>query len=166
MIFSLLLYQSCRSATVHFYPSPRPIDTSPLLPQISPTDTLNFTSAHVPVRLMPYNQLLPQYQSYWYDSVHYCPSTNPTFKLQYTTAPVPILLIRHSPLLPQYHSYWYPTVHCCPVLFIWHGTLLLQNQSYIYDKVHNCPVPALLIPTQYTTVPLPVLLILHSPLLS
>ena len=104
MIFSPLLsqYQSCWSDTVHFYPSPRPTDTSPLLSQISSTDTLNFTTAQVPVLLMPYNQLLPQYQSNWYDSIHYCSTTNPIFKLQYTTAPAPILLIRHSPLLPKY----------------------------------------------------------------
>ena len=44
----------------------------------SPTNTLQSTTTQVPILLISFNPLLPQYQSYWYDS----------------TAPELLLLIR------------------------------------------------------------------------
>ena len=124
------------------------------------------TSDPVLVLLIPFSAILPQYlpcgydtvhyyqyQSYWYPTVHLCLSTRPA------------LLILYSPLLPQYQTYWYNTIHYCPstsptdtllstiiqfpVLLIW---LRSQYQSFWY--------------AQSTTAVVPVLLILHNPLLS
>ena len=93
------------------------------------------------VLLIPYSPQLPQYQSYWHDTVHYCPSTSSIDILQSTFAPVPILLIPYSPLLPRtnhiytlgllqpkHQFYWYNTVHYRPLYgFYW------------YPIVHYCP---------------------------
>ena len=133
----------------------------------SPTDTLQSTTTQVPILLISFNPLLPQYQSYWYDStllpqnysylyatVHFCPST--IGKSQSTTAPAPVLLIPYSPLMPQYKSYWYDTVHFCPStsptysFLICHSPLLAKNQSYSYRTVHYCLNTSLIDTTQYT----------------
>ena len=152
---------------VHYWPSSSPVDTS------------QSTSDPVLVLLIPFSAILPQYlpcgydtinycqyQSYWYPTVHLCPSTRPAllilyspllpqhqsyWYLQSTTAPVPNLLIQHNPLLPLYESYWYPTVHYYPI-------------SSPTDLA-TVTVPVIWY-TQSTTALVPVLLILHNPLLS
>ena len=106
------------SSPVHYYRRTSPIDTTvyttvPELirlyatvhycPSTNLINTLQATTAPVPVLVIPYSPLLSQYYSY--ATVHYCPRTNPTYKLQYNTAQVSALLICHSPLLAQYQSY-------------------------------------------------------------
>ena len=126
------------------------------------------------VLLIPYSPQLPQYQSYWHDTVHYCPSTSPIDILQFTFATVPFLLIPYSPLLPQNQSYSYPrsTTAQAPVLLIQHSSLpslvrvllipysslLSLYQACWLDIVHFCPSTS---PSDMmsTTVPVPVLLI-------
>ena len=85
----------------------------------------------------------PQYQSYGYDTFLYCPSTSPI------DTTVPVLLIRHNTLLPQYQPYVYDTVH--------------NNLSTSFVDVHYCHNASPTNTTQITTLPVPVLLILHSP---
>ena len=70
---------------------------------------IHSTTAPIPILL------IRQYQSYWYDTIHYCPYTRPTYMIQYiitsvpillmyTTVALPVLLILHSPFLSQYQS--------------------------------------------------------------
>ena len=114
VFYSLLLpkHQSYWYPTVHYCPSPRPIDT------------------HIP--------LLPQYEFYWYHAVHNCPISSPidmttvpglvilymikycsstsfTDATQSAIVPVPAVLIQHNPYLFQYKYkfYWYPIVLYC-----------------------------------------------------
>ena len=127
-----------------YWPSYSPVDTSQsITPSTSLTDTLQSTSTQDPVLLIRHSRLLPQYQFYWYSTVHLCPSTRP------------VLLLSYSPLLPQHQSYWYTTVHYCPstssidttystttqlrVLITPYSPLLSNYQSYWYDAVHYCP---------------------------
>ena len=113
---SLPLYQSYWYTTVHYCLSTDPTDTLQttaatvpvLLIQHSPS-----TTAQVWAVLLPYSQLLPQYQYYWYDIVLFYLSTSPSGMMS-TIAPVSVLLIAYSLLLSQYLSCWYPTVHYCP----------------------------------------------------
>ena len=79
------------------------------------------------VLLIRYSTLLPQYQSYWQDRVHFCHNSNPTGMIPSTNAPVPILLIRFS----KYTSVPVPVLLTSP-----NDTI----QSY------TAPVPVLLIP--------------------
>ena len=150
----------------------------------SPTDTMQSTTTQVPILLISFSPLLPQYQSYWYESVHYCSRTTPTYrystlcpspslidKWQSITTPGPVLLIIYSPLLPQYKSYRYDTVHFClstsPTysLLICHSPLLAKNQSYSYRTVHYWLNTSLIETTQYIIPPVPVLLIHYGTLL-
>ena len=84
--------------TAHFCPSISPADmkqstTAPIqdilsttalyksywyLTDTSSSDIQQSTTALILVLLIPYNPQLPQYMSYWYDTIHYCPSPNPT----------------------------------------------------------------------------------------
>ena len=105
------------------------------------------TTTPIPVPLILYSPLLPQYQSYWYPTIHYCP--------------VPVLLIRHSTQMPQYR---YATVHFCRST-----SLIDKSQSTTapvptlsYPTVHLCPSTNLIDTTQYTSTPELVLLILYS----
>ena len=139
----MLQYQFYWYNTVFYCVSTSPTDTVRCYPSTSPTDTLQFTTTPVPALLTSYNPLLLQYQSYWYDTVHFlpqyymdtsvynCPSTRPTDTLvhycssaspidrtQYTSGPVPVLHI----------CYWYVTVHCWPSTnptHTWHSTTAL-----------------------------------------
>ena len=83
------------------------------------------------VLLISYSPQLPQYQSYWHDTVHCCPSTSPVDILQSTFAIVPILLIPYSPLLLQNQSYSYPrsTTAQAPVLLIQHSPPVPSTSS-------------------------------------
>ena len=144
-------YQSYWYPSIHYCPNTSPIDTSQyttapglllicystLCPSISLIDKSQSITAPVPVLLILYSPLLPQYKSYWYDTVHFCPSTSPTYShfiyhspllaysyqtvhywlntslidvTQYSISPVPVLLIHYSTLLPQYQSLWYVAV--------------------------------------------------------
>ena len=129
------------------------------------TNTIQYTSPPVPVLLN--SPLLPQYQSYCYDTAHFCPITISVDTRQYTTPPFPIPLSpqlyfcpittptkRHSPLLSQYKSYWYDTVHNSP------GTSPTDRTG------EYCPITRSIYTIHSTAVPVPVLLIRHSTLLS
>ena len=117
--------------------------------------------------MIPYSPLLSQYQSYWYNTVHFYPRTSLTYSPQYTNAPVPVLLICHSPLLAQYQSYSYPTVHYYPsTILLIHCTLLSSAspvgtlQSPI-DQFHLTDTFSLIDTTHHTTFQVPFLLIIH-----
>ena len=100
-----------------------------------------------------HSPLLSQYQSYWYPTVHLCPSTRP------------VVLILYSPLLPQYQTYRYNTFHYCPITSL---------SDTLQSTIIEFPVLLMWLLSQYqsvwcaqsTNALVPVLLILHSPLLS
>ena len=109
----------------------------------SPTDTLQSTTAPVSVLLIPHNPQLPQYQSCWYDTGHFCPSANPTDTLQYTFDQVPLLGQRctvaynlitspstTAPVSVLTNILQPPTVPVT-VLIIRHSTILPQCQFYL-----------------------------------
>ena len=139
---------------------------------------INSTTATVLVLLVRLSKLLPQYQSYIYDTVHYCPITSSIDLTHYTTvtllvllilhiyecpgtsltdliqssnAPVPVLLIPYSPLLSQYYSY--DTVHYGPRI------------SPTYKLQYNTAQVSALLMSQSTADPVPVLVIFSCPLL-
>ena len=109
----------------------------------------------LPVLLMPYSQLVPQYLSYWYPVVNHYLSISHSNTQQSATVSVPDLLTRNCPLVRQY------TTVPVPVLLISYSTQLSHYQSYWYATVHNCPSTS---PTaQSTSAPVPTLLIWYSP---
>ena len=104
---------------------------------------------------------MPQHQSYWYPTVHYCSSTNPIETSHSTTVPVRVLRIPYSPLLFNYQSYWYDTVDYSPST---HPTDMLnpvlpQCQSFWYSVVYFCPGTSPTDTSQSISVLIPVLLI-------
>ena len=131
--------ESCWYDTVHYCPSTRPIGyDSSLLPNTSPTDTLQCATATAQDQSyfcpstspadMICSPLLSQYQSSWYDS---------------PLLPQPQINWYDSPLLPNYQSNWYPSVpqfQSCPLL----------PQNYWYDSVHYCP--SINLPLCYSTL--------------
>ena len=162
-------YQSYEYDTFHYCPSTSSVYTT------------------VPVLLIWYNTLLPQYQPIQYIT------TSVTVPLMYTTVLLPVLLIQHRSLLSQYQFYWYDTVHWCPSTcpndttvtfcrgtsatdmiqsttaqykFSWYDIpLLSQYESWWYDTVHKCPSPLLPYTSPFDTLLIPVLVIFNSPLL-
>ena len=124
----------CLYTALLYYPVPvLLVRWSPLLTSSSLTDTFSlidttqYTTLQVPFLLIHYSTLLPQYQSYWYVTVHYWPSssltdtfqstsisTSPIDSTEFTSATVPILLKPYILLLAQYQSYWYNIVNYCP----------------------------------------------------
>ena len=140
-----------------------------------------------------FSTLLPQYQSYKYDTVYYCPITNPTDTTQSTFLPVQVLLIWFNPPIHQYRSYRYDTVHYClstspidtislllpsishidttqftsapvPVLPIWYH-ISGPVPELLIDAVHDYPNTSPTDTLQSTTAPVPVLLISYNLLL-
>ena len=171
---------SCWFNTVHYCPSTSPTDPVPVL-QIPLS-----TTAPVPLLLIWHSPLLPQYQSYcWYPTFHLCPSASPIDTLQSTTATVPILLIPYNPLLPQWQVLFLtqsttapvrallipnsqllpnPTVNYCPSIRD-DKVNYYQYQSSWYDA-HYCSSTSPSDTLKSSLVPLPVLLLSYSPLLS
>ena len=176
----ILQYQFYWYNTVHYCVSTSPTDTiQSATTHTSYADTLQFTTTPVPVLLISYNLLLPQYQSYWYDST-LLPRNIPTYTLQCTFAPIPVWLIRQSATVPvpvllipscslllQCQSYWYDTVHFCPStsltysLLICHSSLLAK---YRYPTVNYCLNTSLIDTTHYTSSTVPVQLTHYSTL--
>ena len=166
-------YQSYRYETLYYCPSISPTDTTQLTnvlvsvlliwysPSTYPTDMIHSISAPVPVLSIRNTLLLPQYKSNSISPtdttqlttvlvsvllIWYSPSTYHTDMIHSTTTPVPVLLVR------EYKLFWYDTIYYCPCAS---PTFTIQ---YIRTSV-----PVLLM---HTTVTLPVLLLLYSPLLS
>ena len=166
---SLFQYQTYWNDLVHQCPSSCPTNTMQLItilvpsidttvhhspkylyywyywPSSRPTDMTQFTSAPVPTILIRYSTLLPKYQAYWYDTVHFCPSTNPTDTIQSAIALARVLLYATIHFCPStsptdtLQSYIVPI----PVLLIPCRPLLSLYQHFLYDTVHHCPVPVL-----------------------
>ena len=126
-------------------------------------------------------KILSQYQSYRYDTFHYCPSISPTDTTQSITVSVSVLLIWYSPstcptdmiysttapapvlLIRQYQSYWYDTIHYCPYTSPYIYDTVHYNLSTSSVDVHYCHIASPTDTTQSTSVPVPVLRIWYSP---
>ena len=147
-------YQKYTYTTVHYCPSTNPndklskyqscwYDIVHYCPSCSPTDMIQSATVPVPVPLIWYNPLLPQYKSYWsdtihlcpqyqnyrYPTVHFCPSTSSNDMIEPTTPRIPV--IQHSLLLSQFQS-WYDTVRYWWWIIL-SDLLLSSNMSTIQD---------------------------------
>ena len=116
-------YLSFWYRAVHHCLSIRPVDTTVYYCfSTSTIDTLQYTTAPLPVLLIRYSPSQTQYQSYWYATVHFCSSTSTTDNLQSTTVPLPTLLkpsisAQVSVLLIRYNpSNNYMLIRYSPVL--------------------------------------------------